>query len=353
MMNYPVKNWTAWYDAQPYGSKTDYGYHEGGDLNLKTGGDSDFRQPVYAIADGDVSSVEILSKIPSFGKHLHIKHIGAWGTVWSHCAHLDEIVVKEGQKVKEGDLVGYVGKSGTTLCHLHFAIKLAPTGINGIAKTLTDLKKWADPIKLIEKYKTQPVTPPVKEDPSIQLERTQKERDEARVQLEEEKKRSEAIDHDLHLALEKNNQLDSDLTSEKAATQLAKDNLAKFVDRCADMVGSPHDEESVVKFLSNYGKVFDDLNEYKDKYDREVIAHKATHDTYQRKTDDIAKQLDDMEKRHGADKIALQEKHQTEIDQLKGQIDRLQQEIAINTKKTESYRMVGDFFKAIGGLFKR
>lgn len=37
-----------WYSAQGFGAKTSYGFHEGEDFNLKTGGDTDLGQPLFS-----------------------------------------------------------------------------------------------------------------------------------------------------------------------------------------------------------------------------------------------------------------------------------------------------------------
>ncbi len=155
-MRLPVDNFEKWYIAQEFGNKTSYGYHDGIDLNLKTGGDSDLGQSLIAIANGEVTSVHSHTTKPTFGNHLHIKHIGQWGESYSHYAHCRDIYVKQGDKVIEGQVVATVGKSGTDFAHCHFAIKLEPTGIDGIAKTEEDLKKWTDPLPFIEKWRIQP-----------------------------------------------------------------------------------------------------------------------------------------------------------------------------------------------------
>lgn len=151
-MKYPVHNFKEkWYNAQGFGVKTDYGYHEGDDLNLKTGGDSDLGQELLAVADGEITSVHSHTGIPTFGNHLHLKINTPFGEKFVHYAHCQDILVPEGAKVMEGQLIAHVGKSGTTLAHLHFAIKNQPTGIDGIAKTQDDLLKWEDPILFIDK----------------------------------------------------------------------------------------------------------------------------------------------------------------------------------------------------------
>lgn len=151
-MRLPIENIDKWYNAQVFGNKTSYGFHEGIDLNLKTGGDTDLGQPLFAIANGEVTSVHSHSGKPTFGNHLHIKHTGPWGEVYSHYAHCKDILCKAGDKVTEGQTIATVGKTGTDFAHLHFAIKLQPTGIDGIAKTQDDLSKWTDPLPFIQKW---------------------------------------------------------------------------------------------------------------------------------------------------------------------------------------------------------
>lgn len=172
-MRHPVDNYTTkWYDAHPFGTKTDYGYHEGGDLNLKTGGNTDEGQPIYAIADGICTSVHTHSNSNNFGKHLHLQIDGPWGRVWGHYAHCSDILVAEGQSVREGQLIARVGRTGTVYSHLHFAIKLEPTGIDGIAKTKEDLKKWTDPLAFIQKWIGTPTPEPGQPMPdTIQLDK--------------------------------------------------------------------------------------------------------------------------------------------------------------------------------------
>ena len=154
-MRYPVDDFkTRWNTTAGYGygDKTDYGSHEAVDLNTNAGGNADLGESLYAIAKGVVTSVHSHTTKPSFGKHLHIKIVGPWGERWVHYAHCNEIFVVEGQEVNEGDRIATVGNSGTVWAHCHLALKKEPTGVDAIAKTLDDLKKWEDPIKFIEAW---------------------------------------------------------------------------------------------------------------------------------------------------------------------------------------------------------
>lgn len=83
--------------------------------------------PVYSVANGVVESA--VSRITGFGKYVVIKHPnaplveGGKDTLFSGYAHLSEVVVKEGNTVKKGDLIGYSGDTGlSTTPHLHFQI---------------------------------------------------------------------------------------------------------------------------------------------------------------------------------------------------------------------------------------
>lgn len=154
-MRFPTDNFeTMWNTTAGYsfGDKTDYGYHEADDLNMNGGGNIDLGQPLYAVADGEITSVHIHTGSPTFGKHLHLKFNIDGKDYWAHYAHCDQILVTEGVKVKKGDKIATVGNSGTTFAHCHFAIKNQPTGVDGIAKTLEDLKKWESPIAFIKKH---------------------------------------------------------------------------------------------------------------------------------------------------------------------------------------------------------
>lgn len=141
-----------------FGAQTSYGYHEAIDINDKGGGNSDLGKPIYAIADGIVTSVHRHFTIPTFGNHIHYSIKGAWGERFVHCAHMKDIFVEIGQTVKEGQKIGTIGNSGTTWAHHHFAIKKQPTGIDSIANTLIALKKWEDPLQFIRTWMN--VTPP-------------------------------------------------------------------------------------------------------------------------------------------------------------------------------------------------
>lgn len=86
--------------------------HRGLDFVAITGKD------VYVTGDGTVTLVQE-SRI-GYGNEIFIDHGFGFG---SRYAHLSQILVKEGQKVKRGQLIGKVGESGrATGPHLHYEV---------------------------------------------------------------------------------------------------------------------------------------------------------------------------------------------------------------------------------------
>lgn len=111
--------------TSPYGYRSDpingrRKLHKGVDFALKQG------NPVYATGDGVVEKVRI--QIKGYGKELVINHGFGYKTRY---AHLSEIVVTEGMKVKRGDLVAKTGNSGkSTAPHLHYEVLYKGQQIN-------------------------------------------------------------------------------------------------------------------------------------------------------------------------------------------------------------------------------
>jgi len=147
-----IKNW---YNAQPFGSKTSYGYHDGEDYNLKSGGNSDLGQPLVAVADGKIIYYHNDSHpTTGFGKHMVLECETSKGKRWYHYCHCQEITSKIAD-VKEGEVIGKLGKSGTTFAHLHFTVfKVDPAklykGIDSIALNTTNLNTWWERFELIK-----------------------------------------------------------------------------------------------------------------------------------------------------------------------------------------------------------
>jgi len=104
-------------------------FHYGMDFTAPLGTD------VYATGNGTV--VGMVSSQRGFGKHIIIDHGFGYSSVY---AHLSNFNVKVGQKVKRGDIIGYVGNSGTSVAnHLHYEIKLNGVNVDPVNYFFEDL----------------------------------------------------------------------------------------------------------------------------------------------------------------------------------------------------------------------
>lgn len=89
-------------------------YHSGRDIACPIGTD------VLAAADGKVKFVKMLDD--SFGYHLMLDHGDEVYTLYGHCS---EILVAEGQEVKQGQVIALSGNTGnSTGPHLHFEVRV-------------------------------------------------------------------------------------------------------------------------------------------------------------------------------------------------------------------------------------
>jgi len=103
-----------------------YRPHHGTDFGARRG------TPLLAVHAGRVS---FAGRMGGYGKVVKIRHKGGYESLY---AHQSRIRVKRGQRVKKGQIIGYVGSTGrSTGPHLHF----------GLMKK----GKWIDPMRVLRK----------------------------------------------------------------------------------------------------------------------------------------------------------------------------------------------------------
>ncbi len=79
---------------------------------------ADIGTEIYATGDGIVESVD--SRLSGYGHHVVIQHGYGYQTLY---AHMSRVAVKPGDKVMRGQVIGYVGNTGTsTGPHLHYEV---------------------------------------------------------------------------------------------------------------------------------------------------------------------------------------------------------------------------------------
>ena len=87
-------------------------FHYGVDFSAPQG------TPIYATGNGTVNKTKKSRR--GFGNHIVIDHGYGYESLY---AHMQKYTVRRGQKVKRGDLIGYVGNSGkSTAPHLHYEV---------------------------------------------------------------------------------------------------------------------------------------------------------------------------------------------------------------------------------------
>ncbi len=104
-------------------------FHSGMDFTAPAGTD------VYATGDGVIASVQ--SSQRGLGKNIIIDHGFGYMSIY---AHLSNFNVRPGQKVRRGDVIGYVGNTGTSVAnHLHYEIKLNGRNVDPVNYYFEDL----------------------------------------------------------------------------------------------------------------------------------------------------------------------------------------------------------------------
>ena len=103
--------------------------HYGMDFSAKTGTE------IYATGDGVISKVKKSKR--GYGNYVKINHGFGYETLY---AHMSKYIVKKGQRVKRGEVIGYVGNSGiSTAPHLHYEVRKDKKKINPMNFYYNDL----------------------------------------------------------------------------------------------------------------------------------------------------------------------------------------------------------------------
>jgi murein DD-endopeptidase MepM/ murein hydrolase activator NlpD len=108
----------------PFGSRIDPfngegAFHSGVDISCSYG------QPIIAPADGVVTYANFYN---GYGRLIEIDHGNNLSTRYGH---LSGFAVTDGQSVRKGQVIGYVGMSGrSTGAHLHYEVRIHDTPVN-------------------------------------------------------------------------------------------------------------------------------------------------------------------------------------------------------------------------------
>lgn len=104
-------------------------FHAGMDFTAPTG------TPIYATGDGVVKSADNQGR--GYGNHVIINHGYGYETLY---AHMSKFAIRSGQRVKRGQVIGYVGSTGlSTAPHLHYEVHKFKKILNPISFYYNDL----------------------------------------------------------------------------------------------------------------------------------------------------------------------------------------------------------------------
>jgi murein DD-endopeptidase MepM/ murein hydrolase activator NlpD len=118
--DFPVgkPNGEGYYNAQKFGENN----HLGDDWNGVRGGNSDYGDSIFSIANGRITFAEDVKG--GWGKVVRIKHFFKGKFYESLYAHCSEIAVKKGDWIKRGNYIGSIGDcDGKYLAHLHLELR--------------------------------------------------------------------------------------------------------------------------------------------------------------------------------------------------------------------------------------
>ncbi len=118
---------TALYGIKRYLNGKYNGYHTGVDFASPMG------YAIKAINNGNIILAKYFSKQNSNGNLIYIDHGIGVGSVY---LHLSKIIVKQGDYVKQGQIIGYIGSSGrSTGPHIHWCVYLNGQNTDGLGWT--------------------------------------------------------------------------------------------------------------------------------------------------------------------------------------------------------------------------
>ena len=103
--------------------------HEGVDFSAPSGTE------IYATGDGVIKAIKKIKR--GYGNNILVDHGYGYETFYAHCS---KILVKKGQRVKRGQIIGEVGNTGkSTAPHLHYEVRKNSRPIDPINFFFNDL----------------------------------------------------------------------------------------------------------------------------------------------------------------------------------------------------------------------
>jgi murein DD-endopeptidase MepM/ murein hydrolase activator NlpD len=120
--------------------------HKGVDFAASTG------TPIFAAGDGVIA---ILGNQRGYGNYIRIKHNAQYATAYGHMSRF-AADLRQGSKVRQGEVIGYVGSTGmATGPHLHYEVLVDGTQINPMSVKLAGRKLDGKELRRFEALKAE------------------------------------------------------------------------------------------------------------------------------------------------------------------------------------------------------
>jgi murein DD-endopeptidase MepM/ murein hydrolase activator NlpD len=120
--------------------------HKGVDFAASTG------TPIFAAGDGVIA---VLGKQRGYGNYIRIKHSAQYATAYGHMSRFAK-GLQQGSKVRQGDVIGYVGSTGmATGPHLHYEVLVGGSQINPMSVKLAGRKLDGKELRRFEALKAE------------------------------------------------------------------------------------------------------------------------------------------------------------------------------------------------------
>jgi murein DD-endopeptidase MepM/ murein hydrolase activator NlpD len=117
--------------------------HKGTDFAAPTG------TPIYAAGNG---TVDRASRNGGYGNYIRIKHPRGYETAYAHLSRYAK-GVKPGKKVKQGEVIGYVGSTGaSTGPHLHYEVYIKGSPVNVMSLKLPNGRKLEEEPAMLAEF---------------------------------------------------------------------------------------------------------------------------------------------------------------------------------------------------------
>lgn len=139
---------------------------------------------------------------------------------------------------------------------------------------------------------------------------------------------------------------DEEITEQEATAEFWKNKHDRFISDVAKLIMSPEDEESVLKVLPKYVKSYEEAEEFKVKFEKEVQARKDDYLKHQEELEKIQGKLDTLGHQFAVDIQIIVDKYEARIQRLEKQLIEAQKQA--EDKKTQvKTNSIYEFFRRI------